>query len=217
VNGTSIPCDCGPATTCTNGKKGTCSVNKVTMYRDFDGDGYGDPLNSNQVCSGTTGYVSNNDDCDDGNKDFHPGVSICGTITQKKTCTAGSHGVASLQPCDQGCINGDCRTDGTIGLPGYVTCTNTSSTRCLVGDGCKTSDGTCGVTNESHFYCDGPNDCPGQECWLFNPPRWLETSCRATRPADDSYHMVCDPLASLCVPPLTCTRFSDYYPIYICQ
>jgi hypothetical protein len=187
------------------------------MYRDSDGDGYGDPLNSNQVCPGTTGYVSNNDDCDDSSKAFHPGVAICGTVTQAKSCASGGHGVAATQTCDQGCMNGECRKDGTIGVPGYVTCLSAVSTRCLAGDGCKTTDGSCGVTNESHFYCDGPNDCPGQECWLINPPGWVETSCRSSKPTDYGAALVCDPLASSCTPPLTCTRFGSYYTVYVCQ
>jgi hypothetical protein len=233
-------CQCLPATSqsclppsmCTSGSQTcTASSDKTTtswgsctgytspsiMYRDYDGDGYGDPLNSNQVCSGASGYVSNNDDCDDSNNYFRPGVSICGTVTQKKTCTAGGHGVASTETCDQGCINGNCRTDGTIGLPGYVTCLSSNSQRCLVGDGCKTSDGTCGVTNTSHFYCDGPNDCPGQECWLIAVHGWIEARCQATRPEDSTVYRVCDPLASLCALPFTCIKNWDYYPIYVCN
>jgi hypothetical protein len=50
VNGNPVACDCGPATTCTNGKKGTCSQTKVTWYRDNDGDGHGNPAQPAQVC-----------------------------------------------------------------------------------------------------------------------------------------------------------------------
>jgi hypothetical protein len=141
------------------------------MYRDSDGDTYGDPLNPNQVCPGTAGYVSNNEDCDDANGALRPGVSICGAVTQRKTCTAGSHGVASVRTCDQGCINGDCRQDRTIGLPGYVSCTSSHTPRCLTGDGCDLYDGTCGTTAASYrLHCDGPNDCSGQRCWFYSIP-----------------------------------------------
>jgi hypothetical protein len=42
-------------------------------YRDGDGDGYGDPGDS--VTTPTSGYVANNDDCDDTNDDIHPGAT----------------------------------------------------------------------------------------------------------------------------------------------
>ena len=74
---------------------GTCSVSKVTMYQDSDGDGYGNPAQPALVCPGTAGYVSNADDCDDSNSAFKPGVSICSTVTQSKACVSGGGGVAS--------------------------------------------------------------------------------------------------------------------------
>ncbi|MDY6836849.1 MAG: putative metal-binding motif-containing protein [Thermodesulfobacteriota bacterium] len=42
-------------------------------YRDADGDGYGDPGDS--VTTPTSGYVANNDDCDDTNDDIHLGAT----------------------------------------------------------------------------------------------------------------------------------------------
>lgn len=215
VNGASVPCDCGPATTCTNGKKGTCSVSKVPMYRDFDGDSHGE-TQATQVCPGTDGYVTSHDDCDDRDKSFYPGMQVCTTATQIKICESG--GVISRPTCDYGCAGNQCHplTDGTIGVPGYVTCTPSSSP-CLTSEGCVTYDGSCGGTNPN-FYCDGPNDCPaGYQCWLINPPMWVGTSCSATRPTDTGAALVCDPLASLCTPPLVCAKFNSAYPIYTCQ
>jgi hypothetical protein len=205
VNGTSILCDCGPATTCTNGKKGTCSVSKVTLHRDADSDGYGDPARPAMVCPGTSGYVSNADDCDDtlgSGATFKPGVSICSSVTQRKWCTTGASGISQTEPCDQGCINGKCRNDGTIGLPGYVTC---GSTRCSTSDGCDVG-GICGIAPDfpGRVLCDGPNDCnSGQSCCARNIVGGAQTQCIAGTCAGPNYseYQVCDPLANTC----TCT------------
>jgi hypothetical protein len=44
-----------------------------TYYRDFDGDSFGDPNNSIEVEGpAPSGYVSNNEDCDDNNAAIHP-------------------------------------------------------------------------------------------------------------------------------------------------
>jgi hypothetical protein len=223
---------CQPAGACTAGSQ-TCGVSSDkattawgpcngytgpgTQYRDYDGDSYGNPAQSAQVCPGTSGYVGNADDCDDANSAFKPGVSICSTVTQRKTCVSGGGGTASVETCDQGCINGSCRTDGTIGLPGYVSCTATHTPRCLAADGCNVYDGTCGATSSFVIYCDGPNDCPsGQQCWFTTVRGFTESKCYAT-PPDNNYYLVCDPLVSACTAPLVCTPFGDIWYFSRCQ
>ncbi|MFN4254236.1 MAG: MopE-related protein, partial [Saprospiraceae bacterium] len=48
------------------------------FYADNDGDGYGNSFYSQFACTAPSGYVSNFDDCHDGNADIHPGApEIC--------------------------------------------------------------------------------------------------------------------------------------------
>jgi hypothetical protein len=52
-----------------------------TLFRDADADGYGDSANTIFSCSAVSGYVSNDDDCDDSNPARHPGATeICDNI-----------------------------------------------------------------------------------------------------------------------------------------
>ena len=47
----------------------------TTYYRDQDGDGYGDPANSQALCELISGYVENNDDCNDAEASAYPGAT----------------------------------------------------------------------------------------------------------------------------------------------
>ncbi len=45
----------------------------TVVYKDQDGDGYGDPAISLQTCDQAPGYVTDNTDCDDSDASAHPG------------------------------------------------------------------------------------------------------------------------------------------------
>jgi hypothetical protein len=46
----------------------------ITSYRDFDEDGYGDPIDTVEECSQPVGYVLDNTDCDDADSGINPGA-----------------------------------------------------------------------------------------------------------------------------------------------
>ena len=50
------------------------AIDVLTWYLDGDGDGYGDPAVDDVDCDQPTGYVDNDDDCDDGDADQFPGA-----------------------------------------------------------------------------------------------------------------------------------------------
>jgi len=212
VNGSTVTCACGPATTCVNGVKGTCSVSKVTMYRDADGDGFGNAALSSQQCPETAGYSTNLDDCDDSNASFKPGVSVCTTISQRSTCTPAGGGTPVPQTCTQGCFNGNCRTDGTVGLPGYVTCMP-SGPKCTTTDGCDLTTGFCkpDLTMTSFtLNCDGPNDCPGGACFVEFIRGLTQSMCASTLPGGQGgWYQVCDPMAPACPSGTSCVSTDD--------
>ncbi|MCC6542907.1 MAG: putative metal-binding motif-containing protein [Nitrospirae bacterium] len=57
----------------------TCVLN--TYYEDFDFDTYGDASSVIQSCVQPAGYVTNGDDCNDGEPDINPGaVEICNLV-----------------------------------------------------------------------------------------------------------------------------------------
>jgi hypothetical protein len=50
----------------------------VTVWRDADGDGYGNPPSEHVDCEVGAGYVTNGDDCDDIHAEAHPGAAeVC--------------------------------------------------------------------------------------------------------------------------------------------
>ena len=70
---------------------GTVDDNVVltTYYFDADSDNYGNPAITITSCSTVAGYVTNNEDCDDGDPTIHPGsTEICDGVDQDCDGTA---------------------------------------------------------------------------------------------------------------------------------
>jgi hypothetical protein len=216
VNGAAVPCDCGPATTCTNGKQGTCSQSKETWYRDNDGDGHGNPAQPAQVCANTPGYARVGDDCDDSasGASFYPGVDVCSSAIERKSCQTG--GVTKTDTCDYGCMSGTCRpaSDGTIGVPGYVSCGG-QSRNCPIAGGCNYGGSACATeAAPGNVQCDGPSDCPGQVCCVESSRGGVKAECY-TGACPTSYHQVCDPVNNSVN--CNCNIEQSDFPMYSCQ
>lgn len=84
----------------------------LTYYRDRDGDGYGDNAHSTVDCAMPTGWIGNNDDCDDNNSSVHPGGNDanCDGIDQDCRAGADSQPVSGQNACGSFCYR---FTDGT--------------------------------------------------------------------------------------------------------
>ncbi len=119
---------------------------KNTYYRDFDGDGYGNPSSTILACSTPAGYVEDNTDCNDNDETIYPGASdLCNNIDDdcNPATQDGSGEIPSLNTKQQGVCAG--------------------SVKSCTGGGWQ--DDYSGVSNyeAAEISCDGlDNDCDGQ-------------------------------------------------------
>ena len=128
----------------------------VTVYRDADGDGYGDASVTVSACGGTVpaGYVTNANDCDDTNGAIHPGAAeTCNGVDDDCDGTIDNGGDAL---CDDG---NPCTDNVCNGFAGCAATNNTAA--CDDGDACTQTD-TCqaGVcTGSNPVVCGASDQC----------------------------------------------------------
>jgi len=95
-----------------NGLDDNCNISidegipTTTYFADVDGDGFGDPNSRKDTCAAPLGYVTNDQDCDDNQKDINPNITeICdngidddcdGDIDEEDSDCSNSFG-----PCDE--------------------------------------------------------------------------------------------------------------------
>ena len=80
-----------------------------TFFKDADGDGHGDAKATTQACVAPSGYVTTNDDCNDGSKLAYPGaVEVCdgvdndcnGKVDDLAKIAGFNLAYAAVPPCD---------------------------------------------------------------------------------------------------------------------
>ena len=107
-----------PYATSTGGAYCACPSGRI-VYRDADGDGYGNPLVSIPVCEDTTplGFVVDHTDCNDADPSIHPGTAeICNGVDDdcngsaddsgSALCNDGNACTADLCDPSSGCVHG---------------------------------------------------------------------------------------------------------------
>ena len=145
-----------------------------TWYFDDDGDGYGDASTSTASCSAPSGYVRDDDDCDDTDSAINPSATdVCDTLDNDCSGDADDGG---LCPCD---------VEYYLGEP-YMVCSAPlewapARTECLtygydlvaINDAAENSwivstATAAGFTSDSHFTWMGFNDRSSEGSWVWS-------------------------------------------------
>lgn len=125
----------------------------ATFYADSDGDSYGNAADTETACSAPSGFVDNDDDCDDGDSGVNPSaIEVCDD--QDNNCDgATDEGVATtyFRDADGDGYGNPGATDDACSAPsGYV------------GNGDDCDDGSNQIHPGAAEICDNvDNDCDG--------------------------------------------------------
>ncbi|MFM7203875.1 MAG: MopE-related protein, partial [Myxococcota bacterium] len=126
----------------------------VSLYRDADGDGYGDTTQPLSSCGASEGYVFNQDDCDDLVASIHPNTAeACDGIDNDCDGLA-DEGI----PLDRFYVDADGDAYGDVSSP-VDACAAPPGT---VSNHNDCNDGNAEIHPNSQDLCDGiDNDCDG--------------------------------------------------------
>lgn len=157
---------CKPGYECVNYE----CLPEVTWYRDADGDGYGDTSITAVSGDQPSGYVSNNDDCDDSSLTIKPGY------VQSISCTSNGGACSGTQ-------SRTCQADGT--WSSYSSC---DAATYYCDTDCDGSGDTCSATSCATCECINDGDCPSDtmDCSNSITKRTTSYSCN-TGSCDASY------------------------------
>ena len=153
------------------GADSTAPQNSSTFYADVDGDGYGDPNATLIQCDIITGYVTNSEDCNDGDAALNPatvwyqdndGDGEGSTVNTLVQCTQPTQHVRNSTDCN----DADSQLNTQDGdSDGYSTCDgdcdDTDANANLSdadGDGQDSCSGDCN-DNDPSIYLNAPETC----------------------------------------------------------
>ncbi|MBO83945.1 MAG: hypothetical protein CL927_01185 [Deltaproteobacteria bacterium] len=150
----------------------------VEVYVDNDGDGYGDETTlAIWICPGTTGYATNNNDCNDRDSVVHPGaVELCDAANVDEDCDGLANESSLTDAGGVGPTGGldffeDQDADGYGAGDAFVACSSTtveatssSSDTIYVNDGTDCDDANDRIRPGETDICNGiDDDCDGIE------------------------------------------------------
>lgn len=165
-------------------------------YADTDGDGFGDIGDSLDACSPPEGYVSDHDDCDDGDEEVNPGADEDCDDSRDLDCSGGASDGSTdadedgyvYQSCDDGtdCDDGDASInpgatdtwyDGVDsdcdGASEYDADGDGEDSDSYGGTDCDDGDAT--IYSSASETCDGiDNNCSGSEDDASDKSTWYE-------------------------------------------
>ena len=148
----------------------------TTFYEDTDDDGYGDPNNTQDACSAPSGFVSNDDDCDDGNEDINPGETESYDSVDNDCDSQVDEGFTpTTEICDGTDNDLDGQIDENVKITFYIDSdsdgygvSSTTTLACSVPSGYASNTLDCNNANSAikpgvSEICDSiDNDCDGQ-------------------------------------------------------
>ncbi|MCP5005601.1 MAG: S8 family serine peptidase [Planctomycetes bacterium] len=159
---------------CENGIDDDCDGQDsivVTLYMDSDGDGYGNPVVSTDACIQPSGYVTDDTDCHDNNRDINPGATeVCDGVDNNCNGQIDEGLLTTYYEDSDGDGYGDpaASTDACTQPQGYVT------------DGTDCDDTDPGINPGATDICNNgiDEDCNGQDdtCQNYNATgTWIIT------------------------------------------
>ncbi|MBM4389589.1 MAG: hypothetical protein FJ090_00595 [Deltaproteobacteria bacterium] len=138
----------------------TSSGSMSTLYRDADGDSYGDASSTMLACDDVAGYATSASDCDDGDANVNPGeTEVCDSADTDEDCDG-------LADDSDPSVIGKSRSYADADADGYGNA-SVSMLACDVTSGNVSNSGDCDDTDAAinpaaTETCDGDdNDCDG--------------------------------------------------------
>ena len=145
-------------------------ISQNTWYADDDGDGYGDPGDTELACDQPAGHSSNGLDCDDGDATVHPGApELCDGIDND--CDPGTDENADIDGDGYSACAGDCDDYDDTTYPGAPELCDGVDNDCDPatvedddedGDGWTACDGDCN-DNDPDINPDAEEICSGED------------------------------------------------------